>query len=128
MVQAKPFGVSAFLASVRSRTALPRGWALPVLVILLLFTGQRAGSLWREWYRLQVELSRVRRTAVIGYANISPRISYAQRPENWFHHEGDFTLLWSGWDAHQGHRWFRIGRGDLEEGAVSPPIGRDVFQ
>jgi hypothetical protein len=84
--------------------------------------------LWREWHRLQVELSRVRHSAVIGYQNISPRISYAQRPDDWYHHEGDSTYLWGGWDALVGNRWFRIGRGELTAEALSLPHGRDVHQ
>jgi hypothetical protein len=70
----------------------------------------------------------VRQTAVIGYPNIAPRISYARPPGAWFRQDGDFTYLWGGWDPRLGHQWFRIGRGDLEVASISRPVGRDVHQ
>src|SRR4051812_17906318 len=82
-----------------SRPAVAKGWVLAALAILLLFIGQQGSSLWGEWHRLQDERSRARQSAVIGYPNISPRDSYARRPDDWFHDEGDFSCLWGGWDS-----------------------------
>jgi hypothetical protein len=101
---------------------------LPALAVLLCVIGAELRALWREWGWLEAERSWVRQTAVIGYPNISPRVSYARPPADWFRQDGDFTYLWGGWDPRLGHRWFRIGRGDLEEASISLPIGRDVFQ
>jgi hypothetical protein len=94
----------------------------------VVFIGQQACSLWDEWHGLQAQLSGIRQTDVIGYPNISPNFSDAERPDNWFHDEGDFTYLWGGWDPREGHHWFRIDRGDLEVDALSLPVGRDVIR
>jgi hypothetical protein len=107
---------------------VPRGVILAAAVILLAFVGAQGRSLWREWQSLQGDLAVVRRSAVIGYKNIHPNPSYAVRPADWFHHEGDFTLLWSGWKHGNGHQWFRVGRGDVEQAHISLPLGRDVIQ
>ena len=96
--------------------------------LLLSVIGFELRSLWREWDWLQAEWAWVRQTGVIGYPNISPRISYAQPPENWLYHEEGFTYLWGGWDTREGHRWFRVVSGDLNEAAISLPMGRDVFR
>jgi hypothetical protein len=111
-------------------TGLPRGLVPFALVVLLVFIGHQSRVLWQEWHQLRGDLTRVRHTAVIGYQNISPRQSFAQRPKPWFRYEGKYTFLWGGWDPHKGHQWFRIGHDDLdpEAGALSPPIGRDIFQ
>jgi len=101
---------------------------LLALAILLFFIGRHVQAIRLEWDRLQAERSWVRQTAVIGYPNICPHYSFAQRPDNWIHDEGDFTYLWGGWDSGEGHHWFRIDRGDLEAGAISLPMGRDIFQ
>jgi hypothetical protein len=103
-------------------------WVVPALGVLLVVIGAELRVLWREWGWLQAERSWVRQTAVIGYPNIAPRISYAQRPADWFRQDGDFTYLWGGWDPRLGHQWFRINRGDLEEASISLPVGRDVYQ
>jgi hypothetical protein len=108
--------------------ARPGAWVFLAMALLLTVIGFELRSLWREWDWLRAEWSWVRRTGVIGYPNISPSISYALPPENWLYHEGDFTYLWGGWDSHQGHRWFRVGSGDLNEAAISQPMGRDVFR
>lgn len=127
---AHPDPPAAPLPATPDRASLPKGLVLLALIVLLLFIGRHARSLWREWSGLQSELSRARQTGVIGYLNISPQWSYAARPEDWFRDEGDSTFLWGGWDSREGHHWFRTGRGDLdlEDDALSPPIGRDVFR
>jgi hypothetical protein len=90
--------------------------------------GLQVRVLWNEVNWLQAERAQIRQSSVIGYPNISPRISFAERPANWLHHEGEFTYLWGGWDPLTGHRWFRIGRGEMEEAWISSPIGRDVYR
>jgi hypothetical protein len=98
------------------------------LAVLLLFVVAQGRILWKEWGSLQKDITDVRRTAVIGFHNIHPNPSFAQKPADWFHDEGEFTLLWSGWKPAAGHGWFRVKRGDLARGQVSLPMGRDVIQ
>jgi len=104
-----------------------RGLVIAAMAILLAFVAIQGLSLCNEWLRLQKDLSVVRKTAVVGYANIHPSPSYARKPEDWFHHEGESTLLWSGW-RDGGHGWFRVGRGEVELSRISSPVGRDVVQ
>jgi hypothetical protein len=92
------------------------------------FVVVQARSLWSEWNSLQGDMTRLRQTAVVGYHNINPNPSYAQKPPNWFHDEGEVTLLWSGWRHGDGHRWFRVGRGEIDPARISMPMGRDVIQ
>jgi len=105
----------------------PRGLALLAMAILIGFVVTQGRTLWKEWGDLQRDMSHVRRTAVIGYPNIHPNPSYARKPSDWFHHEGEFTLLWSGWKG-QSHQWFRVARGEVEQERISLPMGRDVIQ
>ena len=109
-------------------TALTRGAALAVLAVLLYYIATQGRILWLEWAQLQGDLSAAQNAAVIGYYNVHINPSYARRPDNWHHDEGDVTLLWSGWKHGEGHSWFRFGRGQLDIGRVSEPIGRDVVQ
>ena len=104
------------------------GLVLAALVFLLGFIGFQGRLLWREWSILQNDWSGVRLTTVVGYPNISPNPSLARRPDNWFHEEGESTLLWSGWKKGNGHRWFRVGRGEVDRRRISEPFGRDVIQ
>src|SRR5215204_994453 len=89
----------------------PRGLALVAMAILLAFVVTQGRTLWKEWGDLRKDMSDVRRTAVIGYPNIHPNPADARKPPDWFHHEGEFTLLWSGWKD-KSHQWFRVGRGE----------------
>jgi len=98
--------------------------AVVVVCGLLLIQGP---ELWGEFQGLRNDRRAARQNVVIGYVNISPHVSLAQRPANWFHDEGDETLLWSGWDSKRGHGWFRIGQGELDPERLSPPLGRDVI-
>jgi hypothetical protein len=112
----------------RSKRLWTALWVFPALAVLLFVISAELRVLWREWGWLQAEQLWVRQTAVIGYPNISPRVSYARPPANWFRQDGDSTYLWGGWDTRLGHQWFRIDRGDLEVTSISLPIGRDVYQ
>jgi len=111
----------------RARSAPPTVLVLLAIAVLVAFVAVQGRSLWDEWGRLKRDLTRVRQSAVVGYHNINPNPSYAQKPADWFHDEGEYTLLWSGWKHGHGHRWFRVGRGDVDRGRISAPVGRDVI-
>lgn len=99
-----------------------------LLLVLATFIGVQAQSLWQEWRGLRKDLAHARWSTVVGYKNIHLNPSYAAIPKNWYHDDGDATMLWSGWTPGVGHGWFRVGRGDLEYTSISIPIGRDVIQ
>jgi hypothetical protein len=105
----------------------PVGVILLALTVLVAFVAIQGRMLWREWDSLSRDISGVRRTVVVGYPNIHPNPTYARRPKDWFHHEGESTLLWSGWYGGE-HHWFRVDRGALIQTSLSHPIGRDVIQ
>lgn len=110
------------------RKPAPRGLVIAALGFLLVFVIGQGASLWQEWRSLQHEMATVRKTVVVGYPNIHPRPSYATKPENWFHDEGEFTLIWSGWEAGEGHRWFRVRRGEVDRELLYGPMGKDAIQ
>lgn len=110
------------------RSALGRGVILAAMVALLSFVVYEGQLLYREWAVLQSELARSRSTAVVGYPGIQPHMSFAQYPNNWFHQEGDHTMLWGGWRDGVGHSWFRVGRGEVDREWISRPRGRDIQQ
>ena len=124
----------AFPADSDNVPAAPPSLTLPVkcltiagIVGLLGYVGVQSATLLREWRALTVEQSQSSESAIIGYSNISPNPNYAEVPVNWFHHEGEQTLLWSGWKSGS-HHWFRIGKGELEQGRISTPYGKDSVQ
>jgi len=99
--------------------------AITVLLVLILMKGR---VLWSEWVRLNVEWNRARTSAPIGYYNVQPHLSYASQPSNWYHHEGNDTLLWSGWKAGVGHQWFRVARGEVDRDRITRVFARDVIR
>jgi hypothetical protein len=99
--------------------APPTGLVLIALTILLTFVVVQGHALWLAWGKLQHEIRRARQTVVVGYHKVNPNPSYAQKPDDWFHGEGESTLLWSGWTHGDGHHWFRVGRGDVDRGRIS---------
>jgi hypothetical protein len=103
---------------------------LIALAVLLLFVLQQSVSLWREWAALQGDWALSHRNPVVGFRDINPHFSSAEKPANWIHDEGMDTLLWAGWSEQGGHRWFRVGRGDVEKDrvAVPEPFGRDTIR
>jgi len=109
-------------------TTKPTLLVLLALMILLGFVAVQGHTLWLEWASLRAENTRARDSIVVGYYNINPNPSYAQKPEPWFHDEGPNTLLWSGWKHGVGHGWFRVGRGEVDRERLSLPMGRDVVQ
>src|SRR5436305_6150699 len=96
----------------RPRRALPRGVTLAAIGVLLTFIVWQCRSVLQEWWVLRQEMSTVRATGVIGYPGIQPRLTFARRPDEWFRHDGEATLLWSGWRHGVGHQWFRVSRGE----------------
>ncbi len=100
------------------------GLAVILLLGFILDTGR---TLWAEWGSLQQDQVRERDSAIVGYLNINPDVSYAARPDNWSHDEGEDSLLWAGWKDGQ-HRWFRFAKGGLDPRKLSLPIGRDAIQ
>jgi len=107
--------------------APPLGLILLALAALVAFVVIQGRTLWGEWGRLSHDMSTVRQTVVVGYQNIHPNPTYARRPKDWFHDEGESTLLWSGWYGGE-HHWFRVDRGELAQTSLSEPLGRDVIQ
>lgn len=127
MVQADSASPSPPAPELSKAANVPAGLIVVAIALLLLFVASQARVLWSEWADLQGDMARVRRTAVIGYRNIHPNPSYAKKPRDWYHHEGEFTFLWACWNG-DGHQWFRVGRGEVDRGRISYPIGRDVIQ
>ena len=107
---------------------LPRWLALATLGVLVLFVVVQGSILAREWFSLRTELQTVSDTVVVGYLNIMVNPSCAERPENWFHDDGEHTLIWAGWKHNVGHGWFRVGRGEVDQTKISARFGRDVLQ
>ncbi|HEX8203555.1 MAG TPA: DUF3179 domain-containing (seleno)protein [Isosphaeraceae bacterium] len=112
----------------RRRGMVYRGVSLAVLAVLLGFIAREAPVLWREWQELQGDRQRERASTLIGYEGIFPNVQYADRPPDWIHDEGDTTLLWAGWQPGVGHRWFRLGRGQLDLERIAGPLGRDTVR
>ena len=111
----------------RGRPAWARGIACVAMIPLIGFIGLSGRSLWGEWASLREDRVRMRESGVVGYLGIAPRPSYATKPPDWFHDEGDDALLWAGWKDGE-HRWFRFGRGDIQARHLSLPIGKDSIQ
>ncbi len=110
-----------------SRAAWPRVGLVAGVVMLFGLPLVSAGRiLWSEIESLRREEQAAADSAVVGYLNISPSISRAQKPDPWFRVEGESILIWSGWKEHEGHGWFRAHLGDFERQAMGDPLGRDV--
>ena len=104
-----------------------KSFVLSAIFGLMGFIVFAGGILYEEFRLLRIEEHRSRMGTIIGYENISPRPMYAHAPADWFHEDGEKTLLWAGW--HDGrHEWFHIDRGDLIREQVSEPMGRDSIQ
>jgi Protein of unknown function (DUF3179) len=111
----------------RGRSPWVKGLACVAILPLLGFIGQSGRALWDEWSFLRQDQASERASAIVGYVSINPRLSFAERPDDWYHDEGDSSLLWSGWRDNQNH-WFRIGQGDVDRRRLSLPIGKDAIQ
>jgi hypothetical protein len=115
-------------ASVPVGIALPRGVVLVALLVLVGFLGWLVSALWGEWQALRADRAGERASTLVGYADIYPTPQYAARPTDWVHDEGDDMLLWSGWQPGVGHRWFRVGRGELDRARLGGSLGRDIIR
>ena len=122
-------------------TALPvangpaRAWRIlrrliPIAATLIAlgFIGPHVSGLWNDWSQLREAEARLRETEVIGYVNVSPNPSYAQKPKNWIVTEGDSTRIWAGWVPGRGHTWFAFPRDEFDTRKLGYPFGRDVFR
>lgn len=112
----KPIGVGRPL-----QRLLTRGLTVGAIIALLGVILVETRSLWSEWGKLQNELFGVNQNTVIGYRDISPVVSFARGPNEWFRREGDQALLWAKWEAGVGHKWFRFPHGDIDRSHVVKP-------
>ncbi len=135
--ESQPFEASATPLETRPEPSPPAAdspqavpsWILWMsLAVMLGFIVVKVPQLVGEIVELRRHWDVNRRSQVIGFKDINPSPSYANRPKNWFHDEGEFTLIWSGWKSGVGHRWFRIGRGELQVQRLSGIFGRDVIR
>ncbi len=81
-------------------------------LVLVGFIAVEGAQLFSDYHALRQELANSHLNAVVGYQDISPMPSYATKPLNWVHEDGDHTMLWAGW-TNGAHSWFQIRRGDL---------------
>jgi hypothetical protein len=101
---------------------------LALLPVAIGVVGYFGNILLGEYLELRKELRKDEQSRIIGYEGINPTVSYANMPANWFRRESDAAFIWAGWLDGVGHRWFRVGRLDLEPGRLSFAIGRDVIR
>ncbi len=123
----RPAAVSPEPPRSSRRPLWARGLACVAILPLLGFIGGKSRTLWDEWRELRIEQGSERSSAVIGYLDISPNPSMADRPADWIHDEDSQTLLWAGY-RNSRHQWFRAGRGEIEPAGLSLPIGRDTIR
>ena len=100
---------------------------IATLVLLSMFLGLQAVSLWTQWRALRWELDGVKSTSIVGYPNIQYRLSFATIPSDWYRVEGESVVLWAGWDQGVGNHWFHLNQGDLDRAMMVGPMGRDVI-
>jgi hypothetical protein len=98
-----------------------RGLILSAILALVVLLTVEVKNLWSEWIKLQGEIGGVSNNAVIGYHDISPVVSYADVPDDWFRRDGDHSLLWAKWETGVGHQWFRFAQGDIDQARVAKP-------
>ena len=111
----------------RRRSLWSRGVACLAMIPLIGYIGTEGQSLWAEWDSLRRDQARERASAVVGYMDINPEVSYARSPSNWTHDEGEESFLWACWKDGE-HHWFRFARGDVDVRQLTLPIGRDVIR
>jgi hypothetical protein len=107
---------------------------LIVAVCLILVVEVR--SLWGEFAMLRVEENGAELSQFIGYSEISPRLSLAQRPDEWHRREGQSLLLWDKWVDGVGHHWFRLAPDDinlaglvvLQDKFIARPIDEPIIE
>ena len=107
--------------------SVPRPVLFGSIVVLVGFVGVQSPKLWKEYVGLKQQWSGEVASRVVRYKNITADPSYAAAPANWFHESDDGVKLWAGWDRKlKAHKWFRVGKGDLDPNKLSQSIGRDA--
>jgi hypothetical protein len=116
-------GPQAPVQQPRNKAAHPlvRALGVATLLVLLCILCTLGTTLWQEWRMLRREVDRAELTRVVGYPEIAPALTFAQRPPNWFHREGNEALLWSRWIDGVGHHWYRFTPGDIDGTHVVMP-------
>jgi len=71
-------------------------------------------ALWHEYDFLRQEVADADLSVVVGYPEICPQANYAERPQDWYRHEGESVLIWANWVDGVGHRWYRTAPGDVD--------------
>jgi Protein of unknown function (DUF3179) len=111
----------------RGRSPWVRGMACIAILPLLGFIGQTGRTIWDEFRSLRKDHVSLRKSAIVGFLEINPQPSYASKPLDWFHDEGDDTVLWAAWRGGENH-WYRFGRGEIDRQRISGPLGQDVIR
>jgi Protein of unknown function (DUF3179) len=108
-------------AEKRATDPLIRALAIGAILVVSVVAIGLGMSLWREWRFLRLESDYAELNTVIGYPNVAPILTFAQRPKNWFHEEGNEALLWSEWVSGVGHRWYHFAPGEIDKSKVIMP-------
>ena len=86
---------------------------LGLVALVVLIALSQANQLRQAWRDAKTREAESQENQPVGYVNIYPMVSLAQRPKKWLLDEEDRTMLWSGW--HEGrHHWFSVPRGELD--------------
>lgn len=115
-------------ATVEPPKPLPRTFLFGGLVVMSGFVFTQAPPLYDELLALRRDQASDRASTSMAYLGISPHPSFAHPPDPWYYDDGDRTMLWAGWKHGVGHRWFAVGRGDLDPTTLTFPRGRDVVR
>lgn len=123
--------IEAFDGETEIRARLPF-WAkvgtAAIVLIAGLSSARGAWGLWSEWSELKRGEATIRNGTPIGFIEIHPKVSFAQRPPDWIHEQEGETRLWAGWVDGQ-HTWFRFPSGQINRGRMDLLYnGRDVIR
>jgi Protein of unknown function (DUF3179) len=108
-------------AHVSMKTALKRGVIVAASLAMGSFVFVGARTLWLEWALLKDAVGGAQASALVGFRDIAPTVSYAQPPRDLIRQEGNETLLWSRWENGVGHHWFHFRRGDIDPAHLRHP-------
>jgi hypothetical protein len=111
----------------RGTSPVVKGLACAGIAVLAAIIAIQGRVLYQSYLMLREEEQMARASAIVGYVDINPEPSFAQRPDNWIHDDGEHTLLWAGW-RNDKHAWFRVGRGDVMREHVIPAFGTDTVR
>lgn len=101
---------------------------LGLLALVVGFIGSLSVTLLQDIRSLQEARAAEQRSRVVGYEGITPRLSFARHPEDWFRREGEVCRLWSGWTPGVGHGWFLVEPGAFDPKRLAGFLGRDVVR